>query len=215
MADAIKALDTSGGSSGTSGSITGIIERTLTSIEDNSASYVASGAFYNYSALQTVNLPNVGYVGNAAFTSCSNLTSVSLQNVDQLNEMAFYSCTSLTTIHVPKLTTIGLQVFQNCTNLVTLDLPKVNYIETYAFDNCMSLTTLILRNSSVVTLGTGATEVFNNCPVGVGGYIYVPYSLMSSYKNNAKWSYFADQFRALEAYTVDGTTTGALDPTKI
>lgn len=40
-------------------------------------------------------------------------------------------------------------------------------------------------------------------------------ALVDSYKAATNWSTYADQIRALEDYTVDGTTTGALDETKI
>jgi hypothetical protein len=53
------------------------------------------------------------------------------------------------------------------------------------------------------------------------GYFYVPRALLSDddakkdYRRATNWSNFATQFRALEDYTVDGTTTGELDPNKI
>ena len=61
--------------------------------------------------------------------------------------------------------------------------------------------------SSLIHLGTG--------------YIYVPKALLSDddatkdYRRATNWSTYADQFRALEDYTVDGTITGELDPSKI
>ena len=62
----------------------------------------------------------------------------------------------------------------------------------------------------------GTTVTLKNTPIASGtGYIYVPAALVDSYKAATNWSNFAAQFRALEDYTVDGTTTGALDPTKI
>jgi hypothetical protein len=47
------------------------------------------------------------------------------------------------------------------------------------------------------------------------GYIYVPRTLVNSYKTATNWSVYANQFRALEDYTVDGTITGELDESKI
>ena len=53
-------------------------------------------------------------------------------------------------------------------------------------------------------------------PIASGaGYIYVPAALVDSYKVATNWSTYAAQFRALEDYTVDGTTMGELDPNKI
>lgn len=45
--------------------------------------------------------------------------------------------------------------------------------------------------------------------------IYVPAALIDSYKAATNWSAYANQFRALEDYTVDGTITGELDESKI
>lgn len=81
---------------------------------------------------------------------------------------------------------------------------------------CSKLTALVLRNpSQVVTLVSGSNFLAST-PIKSGtGYIYVPSALVDSYKAATNWSTYAAQFRALEDYTVDGTTTGELDPTKI
>jgi hypothetical protein len=80
---------------------------------------------------------------------------------------------------------------------------------------CSKFTTLILRNTTqIVTLNK--TNAFADTPIASGtGYIYVPSALVDSYKAATNWSSYANQFRALEDYTVDGTTTGELDSTKI
>ena len=84
-----------------------------------------------------------------------------------------------------------------------------------AFAYCEAMESLILRKTSAIcTLAN--TSVFRSTPIADGtGYIYVPAALVDSYKAATNWSTYADQFRALEDYTVDGTTTGALDETKI
>ena len=77
-----------------------------------------------------------------------------------------------------------------------------------------AFTTLILRSETVATLPS--TSAFSSTPIASGtGYIYVPRALVDSYKAASNWSTYANQFRALEDYTVDGTTTGALDESKI
>jgi hypothetical protein len=55
----------------------------------------------------------------------------------------------------------------------------------------------------------------NALPNASNYYIYVPSTLVDSYKTASNWSSVASRFRALEDYTVDGTTTGELDPNKI
>ena len=74
------------------------------------------------------------------------------------------------------------------------------------------LKALILPGGTLVSLAnTNAINSINS----VNGYIYVPKSLIEDYKVATNWSAYADQFRVLEDYTVDGTTTGELDESKI
>ena len=96
----------------------------------------------------------------------------------------------------------------------------VTQIGGYAFAYCSKLTTLILRGETMPKLA--ATDSFDSTPIRSGtGYIYVPRALLSDddatkdYRRATNWSNLANQFRALEDYTVDGTITGELDPTKI
>jgi hypothetical protein len=85
----------------------------------------------------------------------------------------------------------------------------------YAFYECKALIALVLRETSAVCT-VSSSGIFGSTPIANGaGYIYVPAALVDSYKAATNWSAFAAQFRALEDYTVDGTTTGALDEAKI
>lgn len=104
--------------------------------------------------------------------------------------------------------------FYDCTKLSYMDLPAVEAIGAYALNGCSELSRLILRvNSACCVLGGHAIE---HTPIASGtGYIYVPSALIEDYKVATNWTTYAGQFRALEDYTVDGTTTGELDETKI
>jgi hypothetical protein len=155
-----------------------------------------------------------------------SITEIS-SNVEKVGEYAFQGCANLTTADFPVATSIGEYAFHSCTNLTTADFPVATSIGNRAFQGCGRLTALLLRNSSqIVTLSN--TDAFKNCyhllgttnatynPQGLkDGYIYVPSALVDTYKAATNWTTFADQFRALEDYTLDGTTTGALDPNKI
>lgn len=92
--------------------------------------------------------------------------------------------------------------------------PNLTQIQTNAFDSCAKLIALTLRGSVLVNLLNNNT--FKGTPIATGtGYIYVPSALLEDYKVATNWSTYANQFRALENYTVDGTITGALDESKI
>ena len=78
---------------------------------------------------------------------------------------------------------------------------------------CSKLEAIAISASAVPTLPSGT---LNGTAISKGaGYIYVPRNLVDSYKAETNWSAYAEQIRALEDYTVDGTITGDLDETKI
>lgn len=191
-----------------------IIDRSITEILDNYVTSIGYSAFYNCFALTTANFPAVTKVGNYAFNNCFALTTVGLPAVTSVGNSAFYECSALTTVDLPAATSIGSNAFSGCSKLTTVDLPSVANISSNAFNNCSKLTSLILRSGVMATLVN--TNAFTRTPIKSGtGYIYVPAALVDSYKAANNWSTYANQFRSLEDYTVDGTTTGALDASKI
>lgn len=127
-----------------------------------------------------------------------------------------FSHSNIKTIKLPNtLTSIGNYAFY-WSDLVYIDIPdSVQNIGIYAFNCCDSLKVVILRKATNA-YSLGDTNVFEYSSIEDGtGYIYVPSALLESYKTAANWSTFANQFRALEDYTVDGTVTGEFDYSKI
>lgn len=219
-----------------------IIDRSITEIVDSNVTKVGGYAFYKCSLLATADFPNATSIERYAFSKCTALTIANFPNVTSIgasgeDSSTFDGCTALTTANFPLLTMISSYSFLDNTNLKTVNFPKVSEIRSLAFRNCTSLSsldlpsatklsdrcftgctaleTLILRNTiQVCTLGS--ISVFTNTPIESGtGYIYVPSALVDSYKTANNWSTYAAQIRAIEDYTVDGTTTGALDESKI
>ena len=103
---------------------------------------------------------------------------------------------------------------------------KATLIEGSAFRASYELTAVVLCGDTVCTLVHA--NAFYNCfhyngtvdakynPDGLkDGYIYVPKALIEDYKVATNWATYADQFRAIEDYTVDGTIYGELDESKI
>lgn len=179
----------------------------LKSVSSTSATTVGSHAFYGCGALESINLPNVTTIDKNSFANCPQLKSLILPSVisagnNSLNCLAEY-------IKLQSLTGLGSWTFNNF-KCVILDLPSVAYISKNGICNSQSLKALVLRiTSSICTLGGTFDDYFNNAN------IYVPRALIEEYKVANNWSTYADKFRALEDYTVDGTVTGALDETKL
>ena len=133
--------------------------------------------------------------------------------VKTIEEYAFRECNALIKVKFNSVVTVLDQAFYECKKMIEADLPAVKNIDRFAFRSCSALAALILRGGTVPTLNSSA---LNGSKIANGtGYIYVPRALVDTYKAATNWSTYAAQFRALEDYTVDGTTTGELDPTKI
>ena len=113
-----------------------------------------------------------------------------------------------------RISKIGQYAFYGCTALTVVDVPNVTTIEANSLYGCSTLSDLILRGDTVCTLAN-ANALTNSAIAKGTGYIYVPRALVDSYKAATNWSTYAAQFRDLESFTVDGTTTGELDETKI
>ena len=128
-------------------------------------------------------------VGSYAFKDCKKLTTVSFPKCLGIDSNAFQGCSSLTTVSFPACTSIGSYAFYGCSKLKTASFPKCNSIGERAFYYC-SLSKIYLGASSVCTLTNSNafshTSIWSNT-----GSIFVPASLLSSYKAATNWTFFS------------------------
>lgn len=105
------------------------------------------------------------------------------------NTRPFGDNSALTRAEFPNQTgVVGSQCFYSCSHLSILDIGKATAISANAFNGC-PLSALIIRSQSVATLND--VSAFNNTPFksgGTGGTIYVPSSLIETYKASNNWS---------------------------
>lgn len=198
---------------------------------------VPAYAFFDLPLITSAVFTKVTTIGERAFAGCRNMITADFPLATTAGLAAFTVCPALKYLNVPLLTSIpgmfltgsefylggvfpnvtsiGNQAFQLCKGIVKLDFPIVTSIGSNAFANCKSLTALILRSPTMCT--AARNTILSGTPIRSGdGYIYVPAALVDTYKADSVWKgYYANKFRALEDYTVDGTTTGELDETKI
>ena len=120
--------------------------------------------------------------------------------VSSLRSYAFYSSPMLTVASFPACTAIGSYAFAYCSNLTTASFPACITIGGYAFYNCRLLLGLYLTGPQYITLS--ASNAFNSTPIagyttstgGVYGSIYVPASMLETYKTRTNWSFFSSRF---------------------
>lgn len=145
------------------------------------------------------------------------LTELDDDTVTYIRQYGFAYSVNLAKVRLSKMKIIAPNGFRWCSSLVTIDLPKLTgNVGISCFASCSKLTTLIIGREATSIATLSSTSSFTGTPIASGtGYIYVPAALIDRYKTATNWSTYASQFRALEDYTVDGTTTGALDESKI
>lgn len=201
----------------------------IVSVRFPQAVSVGMSVFTQCSSLKSVDLPKAETAGSGAFSGCTALESVNVPMLKTAGGNLFNGCTELKKMVFPSLETMGdKQFLYRCVELEIVDFSCVQQITEQCFYNNNSLKAVVLRRNTLTTLQMSFSNIFANCyhflgttnstynPNGLkDGYIYVPRSLVEEYKVATNWTAAADRFRALEDYTVDGTTTGALDASKI
>ena len=155
-------------------------------------SFIGIKAFNNCSSLSQVSLPMCSYINEFAFGACDSLSQLSLPMCSFIGGNVFYFCISLTQVSLPMCSFIGGGAFYKCKSLSQISLPMCSYISTYAFEACSLLSIITIRYSSLCSLGS--SNVFSNTQITSStGSIYVPTSLVDSYKSAKNWSYFSTQ----------------------
>lgn len=135
-------------------------------------------------------------VGKNGFSNCRALTTVDLPNATIIYANAFSHCDALRTIDLPNVTSIGVGAFHDC------DMEKI-YLRSKTMCSCLGDLDLV---------GIGLSSSLD---------IYVPNSLIDSYKTANHWSDYASHFKSLESIklskisilggninTYNGNTTG-------
>ena len=159
--------------------------------------------------LTKVDLPGVTEMGTGCFNFCSNLEEINFSSVAKIGSSCFESCHKITEWYFPSLETISGWgwVFASCRSVTKAYYPKLQSITgPKCWSGNVSLETFILGADTVCTLSSA--DVFSDTPIGGNttntegriGYIYVPSTLVDSYKSATNWSTYADQIRAIEDY---------------
>ena len=215
------------GSSPFNDQITSLSFPTATSVGDSWLRFRSSGFESGRNELKRLDFPLAEKVGEidiniwSPFNYC--LSGLTEFNAPKLQTVSRYLCkdaVSLPEIDLPSfINNIGEQAFYRCRSLKIADFgrdavgvktSKPGRINSNAFNGCSSLVALIVRyfsGSDIFELAS--TYVLANTPIASGtGYIYVPRDMVDTYKAATNWSTYANQIRAVEDYTTDGTLTG-------
>lgn len=157
-------------------------DRTLKNVTLPSSVYVIEkSAFYNCSALKTINLNNVSIIEETAFRN-TKLSSVSFEQLQSIGRNAFNGCVALKTLTFPagvseigqsafsgcsllntvtfngNVNIVGENAFSGCSLLKNINLDKVKYFKEGSFQSCVSLESINLANAVEIE-----TKAFSGC----------------------------------------------------
>lgn len=187
------------GSGGDTSVEDGLITGTLTSYTNSRVSRIGDYTFISNSNITSVNFPKVVAINVSAFYRCSNLTTAIFPLATVVYYSAFYSCSRLTSIVFPSLKEVNPYTFAYCSSLAVASFPACTGIFSGAFYRCLNLKSLYLTGSSLCKLSK--SDAFYSTPIygystsaGTYGSIYVPASLLASYKAATNWAYFSSRF---------------------
>lgn len=189
--------------------------------------YTGNFAFSYSLFLQSVSgpmlCPSNRTFGNSAFSACTALRTVNLYNAQYLTAFGIFSaCSALEQIRLKSLVSLATYGLTDNNDpypaLKLIDYGQISTATGYIVKN-KTIKLAVFRNTTLVTLSNLGALGDTDSPIRAGsGTILVPRDLIASYETATNWStvYAAGtQFLAVEDYTVDGTTTGDLDDTKI
>lgn len=159
---------------------------------------------YDYAIEGDIVLPTTcTSIGTYGFASCDGIETFRADGaISTLGTCTFNGASGhvmqVREIHMPNLGT-SIALNQNfgsgtsssaCQHLEVCDIGKAKSIAANTFANCYALNTLIIRRTSVTTCAN--VSAFLNTPMrgrnGATGKIYVPESLIDSYKAASVWT---------------------------
>lgn len=173
----------------------------LTSASFPSATTVEAMAFAYCSQLSSLSLPVCERVGGSAFsgTSISSLYMPALMRADY---SAFRGMSKLTEANLPALTSVPSYAFLwNSEAFHTVRLQACSRISAYAFSSCSKLMSVYLQSTAVAGLVASnafmGTPMFDSTLTGSFGSIYVPSSLVASYKAATNWNTLSERITSI------------------
>lgn len=140
---------------------------------------IQSQAFYNYTNLSSVVIPNtVATIGSSAFRGCTSLSSLTIENgVSTISDYSFAGCSALTVVVVPKsVVTMGEACFNGCSSLTELTLPFVGQTRSSQGNKNAVFGHIFGYTSSSSASGTIYQAYYYDSQSGAGSakYYYVP-----------------------------------------
>lgn len=157
---------------------------------------IGSFAFDQCKSLTTISFPKCSIIQSYAFRSCHNLLEASFPECTTIPVGAFQFCSALNTAYFSKCSSIYNNAFQSCSSLTEASFPSCTFISGYAFSYCTKLESVYFMGSSVPSILANVfylTPIQSSSYLGYFGSIYVPSSLVDSYKTATNWASYSSR----------------------
>ena len=169
-----------------------------TGITPSGTSSITANGIYDITSFASVDVNVSGGGGDDTFNAViARSYSEHLTFTGNLIGMyAFTSC-KLTAINAPNAVWISASAFLGCSKLSEASFPKCELLGGSAFRSCSSLMSLYFLGSSIPAMNNSntfiSTPMSASTYTGSFGSIYVPASLVDSYKTATNWSYYSSR----------------------
>lgn len=177
--------------------LNGLLSDDLTEFKSESLTELRSYAFCNCKKLVKIDIPNCINIGTYCFNSTSSLEKIEILKSGSVSGTStFYNCANLQKIILPLfVSTSASTMFQNCSKLQLIDIDTM-VLSFNPLTGCNNLKVLIYRRTSGVNSLGSISMIPSNFQSD--GFLYVPESLLESYKTATNWSTIADRIIKLE-----------------
>jgi hypothetical protein len=176
--------------------------------------------FYQCFALKTIDIKNVTYLGTYSFykcnelqkiigdsvlktdtyvaSYCTKLEEVSMKKAITIGDYAFMKSTNLTHVNLDSAITIGRDSFNDCDGMKNITLPSIESLGAYVFYYMSYLTDITIKQPRFVC----KTDYSALSTTSTKENIFVPITLLESYKADTQWSAYADIIKPI-MYNID------------
>lgn len=177
--------------------LNGLLSNDLTEFKSESLTELRAYAFCNCNKLTKIDIPNCTNIATQCFSSASSLEKIEILKSGSVNGTnTFYNCTMLKKVILPLfVSSSASSTFQSCGKLELIDIDTMS-LNFQPFTGCINLKTLIYRRISGVNSISSISLLPSIFPKY--GYLYVPESLLESYKKATNWVTIADRIIKLE-----------------
>ena len=185
------------------GTGTGTLDVTLTNVQNVNGIDKSAYIYLSNSAINTLNINITSgemtpYTFRLFAKRCKKL--IVNKSLSEIGASWFYQNRGLVDISLPNITYLSYSAFAECSDLKEVYLPKLSSLGTQCLKSCHKLEYLILPGSTKVTTimdAIDSTPMSLSSYVGHFGSIYVPASLVSTYKAATNWSRYSSRITSI------------------